>query len=78
MAKSTRTVDMDPERFNCILSEFSKKQKAIKRNYLQSLPFYIDDKKAKQESMQLSNPDASNLAIDNSKSKKKAIQFDSD
>jgi len=25
MAKSTRTLDMDPDRFNCILSEFSKK-----------------------------------------------------
>lgn len=51
MAKSTRTLDMDPDRFNCILSEFSKKQKAIKRNYLQALPFYIDEKNEKAEQM---------------------------
>lgn len=25
MAKSTKTVDMDPERFTCILSQYSKK-----------------------------------------------------
>ena len=44
MAKSTKTLDMDPERFTCILSEYSKKQKSIKRNYLKALPFYTADK----------------------------------
>ena len=49
MAKSTRTTDMDPERFTCILSNFSREQKKVKRNYLKTLPFYIEDKNQKSE-----------------------------
>lgn len=44
MAKTTRTVDMDSERFACILSEYSKKQHSQKRLYLQTLPYYIEEK----------------------------------
>lgn len=51
-AKSTRTVDMDPERFSCILSQYSKKQRALKRNYLHVLPYYIEEKNKKNSYLQ--------------------------
>lgn len=49
MAKSTRTTDMDPERFTCILSNYSKKQKALKRNYLKALQLNVENSNQKSE-----------------------------
>ena len=49
MAKSTNTTNMDPERFTCILSNYSREQKSIKRNYLKALPAYNEDKNQKSE-----------------------------
>ena len=74
MAKSTKTTDMDPERFSCILSEYSKKQRAIKRNYLHVLPYYIEEKNKKNKFLE--EAQQPKILLDTSKSKKKVIQFD--
>ena len=51
-AKSSKTVIMDPSRFLCVLGEYSGKQATQKRLYLQSLPFYIEEREEKHREMQ--------------------------
>lgn len=46
-SKNTRTTDMNPDRFKCILSEFALKQKMVKRQYLHALPYYIEEREAR-------------------------------
>ena len=43
-AKTTRTVNMDPKRFECVLGKTSLKQPNQKRLYLQALPYYIEER----------------------------------
>lgn len=46
--KTSETINMDPERFRCILSHTSMKQSTQKRLYLQTLPFYINDRESRK------------------------------
>lgn len=43
-AKTTRTQNMDPKRFECVLGKTSLKQPSHKRLYLQALPYYIEER----------------------------------
>lgn len=42
--KNTITIDMDPDRFKCQLSEYSLQQPQATREYMNVLPEYIADK----------------------------------
>jgi hypothetical protein len=42
-AKTTATINMDPERYTCILSKYSEKQPIVERNYLKVLPYYQNE-----------------------------------
>lgn len=41
-AKSSATVDMNPERFSCILPQTADKQKPLKKEYAQRMPYYLN------------------------------------
>ena len=47
IAKVARTVNMDPDRFNCILGGASLKSKPAPREYLDGLPYYIQERSRK-------------------------------
>ena len=47
-SKSAFTFNMDSERFACKLSTTAGKQSVGKRLYLQSLPYYIEDRERRQ------------------------------
>lgn len=42
LAKSSKTIDMNPKRFECILGKFACLQENIKRQYLKTLPYYAE------------------------------------
>ena len=44
-AKSSKTLDMNPDRFKCILNPTALPQKHVKREYLDRLPAYMAHKK---------------------------------
>ena len=76
MAKTTRTVNMDSDRFTCILSEYSRKQHRWKRQYLECLPYYINEReKNKKVTEFIVGAHKKQTA---SQSKKKGIKFDTE
>ena len=42
--KTSHTLNMDAGRFQCVLGPSAMKQKNAPRQYLKSLPFYIEEK----------------------------------
>ena len=47
IGKIAKTVNMDPDRFNCILGGASLKSKPAPREYLDGLPYYIQERSRK-------------------------------
>ena len=43
-SKNSVTVDPNPEKFTCCLSKYAQKQKTVKRQYMNALPHYIEER----------------------------------
>lgn len=52
LGKNTVTIDMEPDRFKCQLSEYSLAQPQATREYMNVLPEYIADKEAIQAELE--------------------------
>ena len=50
-AKKTVTADPNPDKFKCCLSQYSQKQKVVKRQYLHALPYYINEREERLKEM---------------------------
>lgn len=48
-SKTAVTMNMNPDRLQCQLSETAGKHNSTKRLYLQALPFYIEDHERRQK-----------------------------
>lgn len=51
LAKTSKTINMDPRRFECVLGDTSLKQPNQKRLYLQALPYYIEEREERIRAM---------------------------
>ena len=62
-SKNTQTsIELTPDRFKCVLSNYALKQKMVKRQYLQALPFYIAERESKMAELEKQNQLKKNLA----------------